>query len=66
MPVTSPQKAAVRQAKAIETFWARRGHPDVRCVVIVDTDEHGGPVFGVRSNIDLSRLGAAPFTSRRC
>lgn len=65
MPVTSPQRAAEKQARAIETYWASRGHLDVKCVVVVSTDKRGEPVYGVRSNIDLSRVGAKSLSAKR-
>lgn len=65
MSITSPQKDAQKQATTIERFWAKQGHPDVRCFVVATTDPEGRAVFGVRSNIDITRLGAAPMRTEK-
>lgn len=65
MTVSSLQRAAEKQARTIENYWASRGHLDVRCVVVVSTDERGQPVYGVRSNIDPSLVGALSSSTKR-
>lgn len=63
--ILSPQKTAQAQAVAIEDYWARKGHPGVRCVVVVEFDAKGRQVFGVRSNLRFDSRPDSPARARK-